>query len=157
MSLQAAQAEYPVVHVTRIFKVSADRLFTSFTSAQELSRWFGPEGVTVSDASVDLRVGGVMSLTMNLPDGNQTQLKTVYKEIVPGKRLVFSWQWLSPSCEGSKEVDGETLVSVDFREVGDKQTEVSILHEGLPTPSARDSHASGWNGCLDSLQSALFR
>lgn len=157
MSLQAVQTEYPVVHLNRIYDVSVDRMYRAWTTAEALGRWFGPEGVTVANVRVDLKVGGVMTLDMIMSDGNQTTLKTVYREIVPNQRLVFTWQWLSPSCEGSKEVDGETLVTVEFNELTDNRTEVSILHEGLPTESARDSHANGWNGCLDSLQATLFQ
>jgi Activator of Hsp90 ATPase homolog 1-like protein len=30
-------------------------------------------------------------------------------------------------------------------------TEVVITHERIPNESARTSHETGWNGCLDSL------
>jgi len=155
MSLQAAVVEYPIVHLKRTYQVSADRMFRAWTRANELSRWFGPEGVIVTDARVDLKIGGVMTLTMNMPDGGQTRLKTVYREIILNERLVFTWQWLSPSCEGSREVEEETLVTVNFRPLADGGTEVDIVHEGLPTQSARDSHKKGWNGCLDCLQISL--
>lgn len=155
MPLQAIKTEHPAIHINRTFNVSPARMFEAWTQPGELSRWFGPEGVTVEEASVDLRVGGIMTLTLNLPDGKQTILKTVYKEIVDGQRLVFTWQWVDPGCEGSKEVEGETLVTVDFKPAGDNKTEVSILHEGLPTESARGHHTEGWNGCLDSLTTEL--
>jgi uncharacterized protein YndB with AHSA1/START domain len=157
MTLQAIATEYPVVHLDRTYNVSAARMFEAWTKAEALGRWFGPEGVTCDQVSVDLRVGGVMTLTMTMSDGAQTTLKTVYREIVPNQRLVFTWQWLSPSCEGSREVDGETLVTVDFIELGENKTRVSILHEGLPTETARESHARGWNGSLDCLQNQLFQ
>ena len=42
---------------------------------------------------------------------------------------------------------GETLVTVLFKEAGDK-TEVVLTHEFFADAHMRDEHNQGWNGCL---------
>jgi uncharacterized protein YndB with AHSA1/START domain len=42
-------------------------------------------------------------------------------------------------------------VTVEFREDGDRTT-VILTHAGLPSEEARESHAGGWNACLDNLE-----
>ena len=49
---------------------------------------------------------------------------------------------------------GDTLVTVEFTEIGDT-TEVSLTQEGFPAAEARDGHEQGWGSCLDHLE-ALF-
>ena len=40
---------------------------------------------------------------------------------------------------------------VRFREEGDR-TRVIVTHGGLPSDETRESHAGGWNACLDNLE-----
>jgi uncharacterized protein YndB with AHSA1/START domain len=61
---------------------------------------------------------------------------------------VYTWRW-----EAKPEL-GETLVTVEFHEVG-RSTEVVLTHELFPTATARDDHNRGWNGCLDRLEKLL--
>ncbi len=57
-------------------------------------------------------------------------------------------------CEGSEAHAGETLVTVEFRDLG-ASTEVVLTHELFPTDKTRDAHNQGWNGCLDRLVKVL--
>jgi len=50
--------------------------------------------------------------------------------------------------------DGETQVTVDFRQAGNS-TEVVLTHEFFPTGKARDDHNRGWSSCLDRLAKLL--
>ena len=46
---------------------------------------------------------------------------------------------------------GETLVTVEFNDLGDS-TEVVLTHQGFPAEAARDGHGAGWIGCLNQLE-----
>jgi len=70
-----------------------------------------------------------------------------YREILPPEKLVYTWSW-----EGQDPM--ETLVTVEFREVGDS-TEVELTHERFPNAEERDKHNEGWVGCLDQLSKLL--
>ncbi len=59
------------------------------------------------------------------------------------------WVW------GHGELEGlETLVTIELHEK-DGGTELTLTHEGLPTPTAREKHEGGWIGCLDGLDRHL--
>ena len=45
----------------------------------------------------------------------------------------------------------ETLVTVEFRDLGDDRTEVVLTHELFPDVIMRDEHSHGWTGCLEQL------
>ena len=137
------------LNLRRIFKAERKKVFRAWTDPEELKKWWGPEGYATPSAEVDLRVGGKYRLGMRkLPDGEIFYLSGIYREVRPPERLVYTWSW-----EAQPE-HGETLVTVEFREVGDS-TEVVLTHERFPTEKTRDDHNRGWSGCLDRLAKLL--
>ncbi len=137
------------LNLRRIFKAPREKVFRAWTDPEELKKWWGPEGYVTLSAEVDLRVGGKYRFGMRkLPDGEIFYLTGVYREVRAPERLVYTWRW-----EAKPEM-GETLVAVEFREVGGS-TEVVLTHEFFPTATARDDHNRGWNGCLDRLAKLL--
>ena len=147
----ASQTPSPetTLHLRRTFHAPREKVFRAWTDPEELKKWWGPEGYATPSAEVDLRVGGKYRLGMRkLPDGEIFYLSGIYREVRPPERLVYTWRW-----EAQPE-HGETLVTVEFREVGDS-TEVVLTHERFPTEKARDDHNRGWSGCLDRLPKLL--
>jgi len=137
------------LNLRRIFKAPREKVFRAWTDPEELKKWWGPEGYATPSAEVDLRVGGKYRLGMRkLPDGEIFYLSGIYREVRPPESLVYTWRW-----EAQPE-HGETLVTVEFREVRDS-TEVVLTHERFPTQKARDDHNRGWSGCLDRLAKLL--
>ena len=76
------------------------------------------------------------------------EMTEIYRGVRPSERLVYTWRW-----EAQPE-HGETLITVEFHEVGDS-TEVALTREFFPTEKARDDHNRGWSGCLDRLAKLL--
>ena len=137
------------LRLRRTFAAPREKVFRAWTQPEELTKWWGPEGYATPSAEVDLRVGGKYRLgMMKLPDGKIFYLSGTYREVRPPERLVYTWRW-----EAQPE-HGETLVTVEFRAVGDS-TEVDLIHEVFPTQKARDDHNRGWSGCLDRLAKGL--
>lgn len=132
----------------RTFPASRERLFAMWTSADLVKKWFCPgEEMTVPVAEVDAREGGSYRIVMQDKDGKTYSPSGVYEKIVPNKMLVFSWKW----------ADSEliTRVSIEFTAVGEKETELTLTHEGFPETEIRDRHNDGWRGCLSHLADAL--
>lgn len=107
-----------------------------------IKRWFGPGELTVPEAQVDFRVGGVYRVVMRRPDGQTHVIGGIYREIHPNERLCFSWQW-----EGS---DARTEVELTFRAAGE-QTDLTLVHREFATEETREEHNKGWQGCLAKL------
>ena len=55
---------------------------------------------------------------------------------------------------GSVVSPGETLVTIEFHDIGN-QTELVLTHEYFPDTNMRDEHSKGWTGALTQLSSLL--
>jgi len=70
-----------------------------------------------------------------------------YREIVPNKKLVYTWAWESTP-------DRVSRVTVEFLPHG-QGTELLLTHERFTDRDARDRHQQGWLGCLPRLDRHL--
>jgi len=136
--------ERPSLKVVRQYQTTPAKVWQAWTSAEALKQWMGPEGVVCLEAEADVRVGGRYRILMKSPDGKQHDVRGVYREIQPNRKLVFSWMW-----QGGPE--RESLVTIDLRAI-DTGTELTLTHEQFTDESERDHHRQGWDGCLDSLE-----
>jgi len=110
----------------------------------------GPGEITAPEIDSDLRVGGAYRIVMLRSDGERLPVRGVFREIREPERLSYTWTWE----EDSPESEIETLVTVEFRELG-QETEVVLTHEGFASEESRGNHEQGWNGALDKLAKLL--
>jgi uncharacterized protein YndB with AHSA1/START domain len=142
--MAATPASSLQVTLHRVYRKGRAEVFKAWTDPKELKRWWGPPGYDAPSIEVDLRVGGRYRFTMRKQsDGGANIVTGVYREVVAGERLVFTWNWEEGPPFGSN-----TLVTVEFRDVTGG-TEIVIVHERFESEHARDEHTKGWNGCLD--------
>ena len=64
-----------------------------------------------------------------------------YRELVPGKKIVFTWQWDDDENLGQPDTASSQL----NYSIGDGGTELRFKHEQLPSEESRDRHNEGWN------------
>ena len=138
----------PSVTLTRSYKASPEKVWQAWTSPKAMMEWIRPgEGFTAPVVEIDLRVGGSYRLIMKSPTGEEFEAIGVYREVVPHRKLVFTWA--SPSTE-----EKETLVTLSFQPSGEG-TLFELKHEGLRNAEDRDSHRDGWSNSLTSLERYL--
>lgn len=136
--------------ITRVFNAPREKIFRAWTDADQIAKWFAPEGLSVPTAEVDATVGGQYRIAMAPPGGNPWFVAGTYREVKAPEKLVFTWQWEQPT-----DVDaGETLVTVEFNERGGA-TEVVLTHEHLVSEEEKVKHEKGWMGCLQQLEKVL--
>lgn len=133
--------------LTRTFKAPVERVYAAWTDPEKMRRWFAPGDMTVPAAEAEVRVGGRYRVQMQGGDCEFNTTGGVYREVIPNRRLVFTWQW-----EGT---DLETLVTLEFRSLSANETELTLIHEGFDNEATRDKHGQGWDGCLANLASFL--
>jgi len=63
-----------------------------------------------------------------------------YVEVVPGRRVVFTWGWEDPAIPVPP---GSTTVAIDLEARGPDVTALRLVHSGLET-AMRPLHAGGW-------------
>ena len=135
------KSEHTLV-VKKLIRAERAKVFAAWTEPELMRRWFFPEGMSLVSTESDVRVGGRFRAAMS--DGANTYtVNGSYREITPGKRLVFTHTW--------EERDPvETLVTVEFTDQ-DGGTLVTLTHEGLRSESSRQGHEGGWLGTLENL------
>jgi uncharacterized protein YndB with AHSA1/START domain len=132
------------LRLSRVIKASREKVFEAWTQPEHMKKWSCPEGMNVGDAQVDLTVGGRYLIRMESPEGKVHTAVGIYREIEKPSRLVYTWDWQEESI-------GETIVTVEFNEVGES-TEVMLSHELFPNGEAKVGHEEGWTSCLNRLE-----
>ena len=101
------------VTLTRILKAPRDLVWRAWTDPAMLKEWWGPEQFTNPVVEGDIRVGGVLHITMHGPKGSPFDIDMPmvkrYREIVPGKKLVFENEPLGPN--GERLIESLTTVT----------------------------------------------
>ena len=119
----AKLAEKPSLTLTRRFPVAPEKVWRAWTDPQALKQWFGPGG----------------------PQGDEHLCAGVYREVVPNRKLVFTWSWPRTTPER------ESLVTIELRRVAEG-TELLFRHEQLFDEKVRDDHRRGWSETLVKLE-----
>jgi len=76
--------------ITRTLNAPVELVWEAFTNPEHVANWWGPNGFTNTIYTMDLRPGGLWELVMHGPDGTDYKNKSIYKEIVVNKRIVFN-------------------------------------------------------------------
>lgn len=143
--MNAPQSNTETLTMRRRFKAPRDRVFNAFTELDALCAWWGPEGMDLPEASLDLKVGGAYDFHMRNSEGGIHRVHGTYVEIDAPERLVFTWQWVRD------EPTAEMLITLTFHDHG-AETELELVQERMPDAESVAAHQGGWTSsfnCLD--------
>jgi len=135
------------LRIVRTFAAPPAVVFALWSNAEHMKRWMGPKAFTCPEASIDFRVGGSYRGMIRSAANGDSWFSGVYREIVPNKRLVFTFTW---DNEGPS-AGIETLVTITFEE-HDGNTIQTFHQAPFRTVERRDSHVGGWNQAFDKQQ-----
>jgi len=141
------KTEKPSLEIKRFINAPRNRVYEAWTDPAQLREWFGPENVRTRELVADARVGGKFRWDLSNSEGERMTALGEYRELEPGKKIVFTWQW-------QDDEDWENHISIVTVELDDRDggTELRLRHEHLPNKESRDGHARGWNSALDNLE-----
>jgi uncharacterized protein YndB with AHSA1/START domain len=141
-------ASNPSLTLKRRLKAPPQKVYEAWTQPEQIARWWGNTGADRAPiADVDVRVGGRFRVQFWTPDGEHHSVSGTYREVVAGRRLVFSWAWQSTP-------ERESQVTVEFKPDG-AETVLTLTHEKFFNEQAAADHSRGWNRSFDALE-ALF-
>jgi len=148
-----AHAAY-ALEIVRTLDAPAKLVFEAWSSAEHARRWWYPRqngrDYICMSFEMDFRVGGAYRYCIRSPKGVDTWAHGVYREIVPAKRLVFTFQW-------EAEPSPETIITVTFDDEKNGKTRLTFRQEPFSSESMRDGHELGWGSVLDRLGEDLAR
>lgn len=125
------------------FNMDIETLFSQWTSAEHLKRWMCPNAGEILSCQVDLTVGGRYRIAMRTQSGEHTVTGT-YLEIVPNRRLRFTWGWLGNNW--SNEVD------VQFFSTDSGASRLTLRQREFPSSDDLDQHRDGWNMSVANIE-----
>jgi uncharacterized protein YndB with AHSA1/START domain len=141
-----------VVRLRRVIAASPDRVWTAWTDAKLVRRWWSPQHLQVARCTVEAVTGGRLMIVMTEGDGTRHRARGHFTELVPNERLAFD---LSPEGADGRPVfrvshavrlvrDGErTVVTMRLR-AADFAGDAAAPLAGLRI---------GWEQTLDRLAS----
>jgi uncharacterized protein YndB with AHSA1/START domain len=77
------------IKITRIYDAPLAAVWDAWTDPEQVAKWWGPRGFTLTTHSKVLKAGGHWHYTMHGPDGTDYPNKTIYLEVDHHKRLVY--------------------------------------------------------------------
>lgn len=112
-----------------------------------MTQWWGAADTSKAPiAETDLRVGGRFRVQFWAKNEHHSVSGT-YREVVPNRKLSFSWAWQTTP-------ERESFVTIELNPVTDG-TMLTLTHEQFFSEQARDDHGRGWNASFDRLEAFL--
>lgn len=146
-----AARERPALRLARHYdEVTPAQVWHAWTDPQALSVWFGPgDDNSVTHAHTEVRVGGGFRVAFRMPNGDEHDVSGIYREVVPDRKLVFTWAWRSTP-------ERESLVTLVLTPTA-AGTRMDFVHEQFWDEAARDDHEGGWRPTFDKLERFFLR
>ncbi len=132
------------IHVVREFDAPAHLVYKAWTTPELIRRWWHAGRGEVTEATVDLRVGGRWRFVMRTDRGFEVAFHGEYLEIVPNERVVSTEIY-----EGAPEAPARTTIR--FAPEGNR-TRVTLIIE---TRTQADRDAQLATGMEDGMQDGL--
>jgi uncharacterized protein YndB with AHSA1/START domain len=130
----------PIV-IVRETAATPEAAWRALVEPDLVARWFTSAG-PVGSAGDPYRL-----------DFGDSVIDGVITEIVPGRRLGYTWRW------ADTEPPQETVVTWEIEALRDGGSRVIVRHGGWDEAgadeSSRDDHAAYWSGYLDDLADLL--
>lgn len=149
--------EQDAVVIERVFSAPVEVVWSMWTDPSHFKEWYGPDGMSIPVAEMDVRPGGArrICMEMNTPDGPMRMWFTgEYRQVSENARLVYTEAMSDEAGNVSEPPSGGhavTEVQVELQSV-EGGTRVVMTHVGIPSDSPG---AAGWNMAFDKLAKRL--
>ena len=157
-----ASESFDVV-VTRTLDAPRERVWRAWSDADEVMKWWGPQGFTSPTCRMDFREGGTTLVCMRSDQGFELYNTWTYRSIEPMDRIEFEHGFadekgtrVAPAQLGLPPGIPEevrhvvTLVAID-----DQTTELTVHEFGYPNAQIVEVSKTGMEQCLDKMASSL--
>jgi uncharacterized protein YndB with AHSA1/START domain len=147
------------LRVSRLFSAPRQLVFKAWSSADHIKRWFCPNGYSVPEAVVEMRVGGRFEVCMRSPEGVDHWTRGTFIEVVAPERLTIDHHIIDP-CGGGPLFSAVTAVK--FIDKGPDSTLMEVV-QTYSAPGAAQAEQmlkgapEGWRQTLDKLEAEVAR
>lgn len=145
-----------VLEISRTVNAPRDLVFAVCTQPEHLLRWWGPKGMNMKVATVDLRPGGLFHYAIATPSGDEMWGRFVYGTVTPPERLEYVNAFSDAAAAITRHPLAPTWPAEVqniwlFSEAGDS----TIIHmRGWPI-NANDEERALWRQSRDSVKGGM--
>jgi uncharacterized protein YndB with AHSA1/START domain len=148
------------VALTRVLKAPRALVWQAWTDPEMLKEWWGPEQFTTPVIEGNIQVGSVLKIVMHGPKGSPFDMDMPmvkrYREIVPGRKLVFENEPVGPN--GEKLLDGLTTVTFSDHPEGTLMEMTTSAKALVPMAVGMlQGMDQGWGQSFDKLSRLLAK
>jgi len=113
-----ADADVPMIRITREFAAPPDRVFRAHVEPDLLVQWLGPKDLVMTVDRWDCRTGGEYRY-VHTRGADEFGFHGCFHDVRPHARIVQTFTW-----EG--EPDGVALETLELEDLGDGRTRLTI-------------------------------
>jgi uncharacterized protein YndB with AHSA1/START domain len=137
--------------ITREFNAPRDLVYKAYTTPELVKRWWSGQRGEVTQAQIDLRVGGKWRYVMVAHGGMEVAFHGEYREIVPNERVVST-----EAFEGVPDPDANATLNTLTLTEADGRTTLEVLVQA-PSKEVRDAiidsgMEAGMQEAMDALE-----
>lgn len=77
------------LRITKTFNAPIELVWEAWTNREHIVNWWAPTGFTTTIHKMDVREGGEWLMTLHGPDGKNYPNKSIFREIIPLKKIVY--------------------------------------------------------------------
>jgi uncharacterized protein YndB with AHSA1/START domain len=152
-----ATRQPPPLRISRVLHARRETVFKAWSAADHVKQWFSPETYTVSDAKVQMHVGGPFEVCMRSPSGQEHWTRGTFIEVTPHTRLVIDMH----ATDSAGKPLFRAYTEVDFSDaLGGTQMDVlqtyTFIDPSIAAPMVAGA-SEGWRTTLDKLEKEVVR
>lgn len=121
--MTARSVEHGTIRLERLYKASAARVFAAWAEPEARARWDVPGRWAIAEQTFDFREGGRERKRFGPKDDPRFVADTLYVDIVPERRIVFSY-----SMTSRREPVSVSLTTVDILRAGQRTKLLLVEH-----------------------------
>ncbi len=134
--------------IERRFPAAPEIVFAFVTRTDHLLKWWGPEGVSLKEHTLDLSRPGAWSSTLVNAEGGVHKMSGEVVAVDPPNSVEFTWGW----HDDQDQRGHESRVVFEIRPDKAGGTLFILTHSGLADDEAAASHSRGWTSALRKLE-----
>lgn len=147
---------------TRTFDAPLESVWKAWTEAEQVKRWWGPNGFTCPLANMDVREGGTSLVAMRSPQGQEFYGTWAYQAITPEERIEYIHNLADK--DGNKIDPAKMGMPPDFPQdqrhvvtfkTAEGKTELTITEYNWTVGQMMEMSKMGMEQCLDKMAVAL--
>ena len=132
----------------RDFAAEPDLVFAFVTRPENLLKWWGHEGMTITDHALDFSRPGPWSSVLMNAEGGIHKMSGAVLAVDPPRSVEFSWAW-----HDADDIRGhESTVRFETAPDGTGGTHFRMTHSGLADEDSVANHQIGWASTFNKLE-----